>query len=365
MNALKDDLEQIAATPRPAGAPGVSPSAAVRRGRRIRRRRRALAAGGTALAVAAAGGVALAVPDKDGHSGRAPALQPAPAGYGTVLIKQAVFGWVPEGYTNIRIVQGDGDYSVSAGRPGQKAGGITLQLARGAEPEVPRLPGGRPGHRTPAAPVHGRPASWIIKPGADGSDQVPAEFRWQYADQRWAELMIVDRDVATEANVRRIAEAVRFGSSEAAAFPVRIGGVPSGMRVARAWVAGNGDTDIDLAPERGAADRDGLSVSLTPMARGFQLPQQVEKDGQVKPSIQNITIGGSPATYRVVRDPATGADRGEMLMVFGWHGMEVQIDLEGRAYQALKASGGAQGLLGRITYLGADQRKWTTTPLGK
>ncbi|RMI38445.1 hypothetical protein, partial [Actinomadura harenae] len=334
------------------------------------RRRAAAAAGGAALVVAVAG--VSAVPGRDGR--QAQAVQAAPQVYGAVLVKDAVFGWLPSGYTTLRVAQGDDGYTLTAGRPGQKAGGLTLQLTEGAEPPVPNLPGKRPGHTTPTAPVNGRPASWVIKPGADGSEQVPAEFRWRYADRRWAELMIAERGVATEATVRRIAENVRFGAGRAAAFPVRIGGAPSGMRIARAWVGWDGrtpgkgtDVELSLAPRHGTFDGDGLSLSFSPEA--LPAPSwagqggQPGEGGQAGKGAPNAKVGGRLADERPLTDPATG-NQGGTLTVFGWHGFDVRIEARGQAARTLAASGGARGLFERITYLGDDQAKWTTAPLG-
>ncbi|MEV5575622.1 hypothetical protein AB0L06_36765 [Spirillospora sp. NPDC052269] len=370
MNELRERLDEIAATPRPVGAPGVSPSAAREKGRRIRRRRHVAAAAGTALAVAIAG--VLAVPEGDGHRQRATVLA-SPQAYGPVLEKEAVFGWLPSGYTVLRVSRDADGFTATAARPGMQGGGMNLQLTRGAEPAVPNLPGGRPGHRTATAPVRGRPAFWVIKPGADGSDQVPAEFRWQYADGRWAELVVVDKDVATEATVRRIAENVRFGTGQAAAFPVRIGGVPAGMRVARAWIGtspaprgrdtpspGQG-VEFALAPERGTLDGDGFSVSLTPESP--LRPVWVGSNGKGVRVTPNTKVGGRPAFQRIVTDRATGKQV-DMLTVYGWLGYDVQIELRGWSLKALAAQGGSRAVFDRIAYLGDDQAKWTTTPLG-
>ncbi|MFC4910806.1 hypothetical protein [Actinomadura gamaensis] len=366
MNALRDDLEKITATPRPADAPGVSASLAVRRGRRIRHRRQALAAGATVLVVAAGAGVPTLV----GSDGRqAPAVQAARGGYGTVLVKEATFGWLPGGYTTVRTGQGDDGYTLAAGTPKQKAGGLLLQLTRGAEPGIPNLPGGRPGHRTATEPVHGRPAYWVIKPGADGSDQVPADFRWQPADGRWAELVVGDKDVATEATVRRIVDNIRFGGGDAAAaFPLRLGGVPSGMRIARASVTPTSEMDLVLVPAHGTADADGFSVSLAPAQRDVGAPQAGQKvgdgskDAKPKESGPNTRVARYPALYRQYQGSSTGS-RGESVIVYGWHGMDLRIEALGRAFRALEASGGVRGMVGRTAYLGADQRKWTMTPL--
>lgn len=375
MNGLKDGLDEIAATPRPADAPGVSPGAARERGRRIRRRRRAAAAGGTALVVAAVG--AVAVPGRDAPP-KAPVLA-APRSYGAVLVKEAVFGWLPSGYTTTRVGRNDTTYSITAAVPGGKgAGGVTLELTQGPEPAVPKLPGGRAGHLTAAAPVHGRPASWVIKPSGEGSEQVPAEFRWQYADGRWADLAVVDKDVATEATVRRIVENVRFGTGRAAAYPVRIGGVPAGMRVTSTWVGGQAgstgrDVNLVLAPDHGTGDADGLAVSFAP--ESFPTPAGTPggkggardtgpKTVDGKGGAPNGRVGGRLATETPLVDKRTGKRLGVTLTVYGWHGYDVRIELLGRTDRALAANGGARGLFGRIDYLGDDQAKWTTTPLG-
>lgn len=352
MNDLKEELERLAGTPGP--APAVDVAAAVVAGRRARRMRRARRA--TVVAVAAGAVAAVAVvavpppPDRERPDKIAePAAHPSP------LVEKAAFGWLPAGYARTRVAQDNGPgpaYKVHAGRaPGDTSIELTV-TPPGKRPGVPLLPGARKGSLTKAAPVNGRPAYWSIKPGGPGSQQVPAEFRWEYRPNTWARLSINDRAVADVSTVHRIASGVRFGGDEPVAFPMRVSGIPDGLKVTQTWVGTRPEAMITLGTSR--AD-DELMVMLS--AAG-QRPRKLFKP--------NTTVDGHPAfDTRLLRSgPGSGKTPGrQTLWVFGVDGFDVNIVAAGEPLRLLQAKGGLTGLFRRITPLGADPAKWTTTPL--
>lgn len=358
MNDLKERLARIADDPGP--APAVDVAAAVARGRRIRRTRRGTSvavAAGVAVAVA---GVAVLPSSSDERPGRV-AAPSEDVGYPSPLIEKAAFGWLPAGYARTGAGQDDQQrpvFSLSAGR-GRKSRSIELNVfGPGPQPGVARLPGGRKGHLTKAAPVHGRPAYWSIKPGGPGSEQVAAEFRWEYQPKSWALLTVTDRGIADAATVQRIAAGVRFGGQEPMAFPLRVTGVPAGLSFTRVLLSTRPDAQISLAAPGGAGDLM-ISISLSSTRQGF------------KP---NTTIDGHPAldtrlpheggrkTVELPASETTGL-KPQNLWVMGVRGFDINIHASGEPLRRLQATGGLTGLFRRITPLGTDPARWTTTPL--
>lgn len=351
MNDLKDGLERLAATPGP--APAVDVAAAVAKGRRVKRTRRAAVAVLAAGAVAVAAGVAVLQPSQDER----PDKVVEPSKYPNLLTEKAVFGWLPAGFVRTRVTQDGGSrpaYTVNAGRgPGNLSIELTL-LAPGVKPGIPVLPGGRKGRLTKAAPVNGRPAYWSIKPGGPGSDQVGAEFRWEYRPKTWALLAVNDRGIANAATVQRIAAGVRFGGGEPLAFPVRVTGVPGGLEVGRVWAGAGPEAMFALG---GPGKDDELMISVSPASELVR--------NRSKP---NTTIDGHPAYDTGLPHPGptigrVPASKARILRVFGVHGFDIGIDARGEPLRRLEAGGGLTGLFRRVTPLGTDPENWTATPL--
>ncbi|MGP4021792.1 hypothetical protein [Actinomadura sp. 3N407] len=353
MNDLKAELERLARTPGP--APAVDVPAAVAAGRRVRRMRRARKAAVVVVAAGTAAAVSVvAVLPSSSHEER-PDKVVEPSKYPSPLVQKATFGWLPAGYTRTRVAQEGGrspSYEVHAGRgPGSMSIELTV-MPPGERPGIPLLPGARKGKLTKAAPVNGRPAYWSIKPGGPGSQQVPAEFRWEYRPKSWALLSIGDRAVADVATVHRIAAGVRFGGDEPVAFPMRVSGIPDGLKVAQTFVDTRPEAMIRLGSPR---EDDQLTVLLS-----VSRPRYREL---FKP---NTKIDGHPAFD--TRLPHPGLRPGkepnrQTLWVFGVDGFDVNIVAAGEPLRRLQARGGLTGLFRRVTPLGTDPARWTTTPL--
>ncbi|TDC90777.1 hypothetical protein [Actinomadura sp. 7K507] len=352
MNDLKAELERLAGSPGP--PPAVDVAAAVVAGRRIRLMRRARRAAAVVVAAGAAAAVAVVAVLPSSHEERPDKVVEPPA-YPSPLVEEAAFGWLPAGYARTRVTRESGrnpTYEVHAGRgPGGAPIALTV-MPPGKRPGIPLLPGARKGRLTKAAPVNGRPAYWSIKPGGPGSEQVAAEFRWEYRPESWALLSVNDRAVADAATVHRVAAGVKFGGNEPVAFPMRVSGIPDGLKVTQTWVGTRPEAMIALGTSRGD---DQLTVMLSasrPQARKNFKP--------------NTTIDGHPAfdTRLPHPGPRTGkASNRQTLWVFGVDGFDVNIVAAGEPLRRLQASGGVTGLFRRITPLGTDPAEWTTTPL--
>ncbi|WP_030165916.1 hypothetical protein [Spirillospora albida] len=329
MNTIKDELERIAGTAGP--APRVDIAAAAVRGRRIRRIRRTRT--GTAVGAVLAGAVgvgAVVLPGPDTERGAG--IASAAPSYAEPLVAQATFGWLPDGYREslwIRDDQGARTFSVLATRVDSPTVGIELSVHR-AEPGIGRLPGGREGRRTPAAPVNGRPAYWTVKPGERGSEQVPAEFRWEFRPGRWAVLAITDRRPVTSGMVYRIASATRF-ADRPVEFPLHIRGFPAGFTVKRAVLSEKPSVSMYLIPKSGK--QGGLSITLHRPVRGGTF---VPPDGAFKGDTHQGAKGGFLVGFTATGD----------------------------AVPLVKAKGGARGLFDRTTVLPGTPGRWAARPLG-
>ncbi|GGV09810.1 hypothetical protein GCM10010182_31870 [Actinomadura cremea] len=227
----------------------------------------------------------------------------------------------------------------SAGSPGDTRG-------RGSPGAVPR-----------AEPIHGRRADWLIEPGAPGSEQIPAEFRFRYRDA-WAKLQINGKEIADVATVRRIAESVRFDGAEPAKFPVRIENLPQGMGISGARVEdGVARATFTLAGSEGGE----LMITVGPTT---------EASLRNVPSHSNTTLDGHPAfdSHRPHDGPTDGRvppTEAHILNVYNAGGADIRLDARGRRLlEQLEPTGGLTGLYRRITWLGPDESTWTTTPLG-
>jgi hypothetical protein len=349
---LKERLEQIANTPRTGSATGPDVTAAAARGRRVLRARRAGTAAGTALAVGlAAALVGVGLPEGEND---APAVQPlAGAPRATPLMQRADFGWLPHGYKVMSVGRDvDGQFTIGADTQPGKGDKIMLTVVDGKEPGVAKLPGGRPGNRTKAPDVDGHRAFWTIKPGGPGSDQVPAEFRWEPAPGRWALLSIIEPKLANEATIYRIAKSVTFRETPGP-FPFTVRGIPSTLKDCRATInKGNVDVSLWLSPDCSAA---GLEISVTkakPLSTYEKLSVVGKKGVSLKP---NTTIDGHPA-YDRSRD-AAASGKGSFIWVFGVDGYDVRLDASAEVLNELKASGGLVGLFHRMTFLNSGH--WT------
>ncbi|MBE1531450.1 hypothetical protein [Actinomadura algeriensis] len=347
MNELKQRLADLAETPGPDAA--VDAPAAIARGRRVRRRRR-----WTAVLAAAAITAAVTVPAMDAvrPDGPEPARIVEPVKSRPSLVERAAFGWLPEGYvrTSMNVGKGADDQEVftTMAERGSLGKGVTLTVyPPGREPDVqdPRA------KLTKAKPLRGRPADWIAEPGG----ALPPKIRFQYRADAWATLQVNDTALMNVQAIRRIAESIRFEDGRPAKFPVRIAGIPEGLQLAGTGVGRRSGAGFTLRDEHGGM----LQISVDPT-------DPRARDGE------NTTIDGHTAYDSRLPDdepqPIIANPDGKKsyyIVVYEVEGFDIRLSAGGdQLVNLLDESGGLTALFQRITVLGPDESKWTTTPLG-
>jgi hypothetical protein len=239
---------------------------------------------------------------------------------------------------------------VEAGRGGRPALELTVLESR-TEPPIANLPGGKKGRWMKTALINGHIGHWTIVPGGAGSNQVPAELRWEYQPHHWALLSVTDPAVAQEATVLRIAKGVTFGSRGPAAFPFRARGVPSGLKPTQVRVGTGPEASVWLtSPGTPGGD---LGIEVAPARRTRALV--------------NTKIDGHPAFDSRLPHGGPKADRNpseaQRLVVYGVRGFDVTVQATGGPLRRLQASGGLTGLYRRVQLLGDEPVRWTA-PLG-
>ncbi|MBB2743962.1 UNVERIFIED_ORG: hypothetical protein FHR35_003798 [Microbispora rosea subsp. rosea] len=321
---LAAELKALAQAPAPPMALDLSRARETGRRRLLRRRTRTIGAVGL-VGVAVLAAVLAAMP----------LVRPAPEPAAAVtlstgpspLIAHASFGWLPEQIAGVGYQAGPhGDQILARGR-GDYGARITLGLYPGdREPEPGRFADGAEGVAV-SARVHGRPAYWLTHDASDPLNGGDAYLRWQTAGGRWAELHAYYLNVADPQEVLlRVAAGVTVGD-RAVPLPLRIGGLPAGVRVQ--------EVQLWRPPLRGTGAWE-LQVFLS--ANG--LP---------------VTVGVSPAG---------GSPKPRKSTCTSAAGLDVCVQVDGPVPVSLRAIGGPRGLLDRITVLGADEHGWTTDVIG-
>jgi hypothetical protein len=350
-------LAQIANTPRP--RPQIDIPALAAHGRWKLRVRRACAVAGSAAAVGVVVTmVVTGLPRLGAEPGR-PA-SPRPPSVETdpnPLVQRAVFGWLPKGYTPRSFTEdhqnGEHTFKVMASPNGDRGGIVELtDFGVGPEPILGYLSGGRPAQPLRAAPVNGKQAHWIYKPGSGYG----GKLRWQYGPHRWAEISV--QGSANDApTIYRIARSVTFGLAKPTAFPFQVKGLPGDLKI---YLSTAG-------PGLGGGSRDSASVSFAagPYSPNNGLEISVTPAGQMARLLANdpgrkVTVDGHHAVDR--RSTAGGVAR-HTLIILGVKGFDVTVQTSGQTLQRLQATGGIAGLYHRITVLGTAPSRWTTAPL--
>ncbi|WP_316523908.1 hypothetical protein [Kitasatospora brasiliensis] len=321
-------LSALAETPAP--PPALDPSAVIARGRaRLRRRRHALVgavAGSTAAVLA---GVLLLRP-----SGGPPApAVPAPTASSTVaptptadtgpLSSEVRFGWLPTWLAHPAV-----GYANSDGRSVATATTTTEVVNAVPDLKLRLLPGpddsAAPGTHTVAAPpVAGREAHWLV------TDQsgTTIGLRWMTESGRLAELRAtVWLGAKIQDDLLRVAAAARFDRWDVP-FPVRAPGLPADLTLRNAEVhrpAKDSEPPWSAILSYTVGDK-WLSVTAQPDGFG------VFADGRP---------GGGTPVCRV--------DKGVRLCANG----------TAAGIPSVQAVGGLDGLLRRVTVLGADEASW-------
>ncbi|HZE34239.1 MAG TPA: hypothetical protein VE198_22745 [Actinoallomurus sp.] len=351
-------LEQIASTPRQ--RPQIDVPGLAARGRRTLRVRRTCAVAGSAVAMGLLVTLAaIGLPRLDAEPER-PAFPPSPpsgGAYPNPLVQRAVFGWLPKGYTPLSVTEdhqnGEHTFKVTAGLNGGRGSVVELtDFGVGPEPILGYLAGGIPAKPLHAAPVNGKRAHWIYKPGSGYG----GKLRWQYGPHRWAEISVQGAADDT-GTIYQIARSITFGTVKPTAFPFQVEGLPDDLKIylsnAGPGLGGSGySAMVDFAAGAYSMDN-GLEISVTPaglMARRFAADPG-----------RKVTVEGHRALDR--RSTSGGVAR-HTLIVSSVKGFDVTIQASGQTLRRLQATGGVTGLYRRITVLGTAPSRWTTAPLG-
>lgn len=351
-------LAQIANTPRP--RPQIDIPALTARGRRKLRMRRVCVVAGSTAAVGLVVTLAATGLPRLGAAPDRPASPPSQPSVGTdpdPLVQRAVLGWLPTGYTPRSFTEdhqnGEHTFKVMASLNGGRGGIVELtDFGVGPEPILGYLSGGIPAKPLRAAPVNGRQAHWIYKPGSGYG----GKLRWRYGPHRWAEISV--QGSANNAHtIYRIARSVTFGMTKPTAFPFRVKGLPDDLKIYLSTAGpglggGSGDSaSIDFAAGAYSMDN-GLEISVRPA--GLMARQLASDPGH------KVTVDGHRAVDR--RSTSGGVAR-HTLIVLGVNGFDVTVGASGQTLQRLQATGGITGLYHRITVLGTAPSKWTTAPI--
>ncbi|WP_106400310.1 hypothetical protein [Actinocorallia populi] len=360
-------------------APGADLARARDRGRRAIRRRRAarIAAPLTAAAVAVAG-VSLALPDRPETV--APAQTRQQPSRWTVPVS---FGWLPEGFTAALESERDGLYTMVARPSGPEEAPIHLTVYHERSVDRPwEWILEKKDETSPADPVGGRSAYWVT------SRPRLAELHFQYAEDRWAQLVARRGGGASADPAALLGEvAARLDLTERpVALPFEITGLPADF-----WVL-DGDITDPHDPARRKVSlslRSGLRIEIVP---GWTRDEPAP----------NTTVAGLPAYHFAGSGTRLEAVSGrrdeapvdwqrldrrqerlvgsERLCVYGFQGHDVCLSTEAQvpidptvdidvvtpgpdwASELLKASGGLSGLLRRMTLIDGPVAKWSTAP---
>nr|WP_062335092.1 hypothetical protein [Herbidospora sakaeratensis] len=223
------------------------------------------------------------------------------------LLAHAAFGWLPDSVIGVSHTVGAHGDQVMARAGGEW--GMRLWLRMYEADDDPPLEDGRTA--LPAPPVNGRRAYWITEDPRDPLNGGDAFLRWRVPDGRWAELHGYYMEEADQGAVLlRVAADVTIGTRPVP-LPLRIEGLPAGLDVTEVHFWRPGFTDDE-------------TWELAMFYAG--------------PDGASVTIQVSPLTMPGGRCRAAA-------------GLTVCVDAKGVD---------PDGLLRRITLLGADERRWTT-----
>jgi hypothetical protein len=360
---------------------------AIRKGRRIRRWRLAIA-GGSTLAVAAVAAVLattlagpgappVPVPGTGGTGGHATVAStgPGPGRSGAALatpphafnplVPYASFGWLPPGYTTAwaGAVPGTTADSTYLTAGDSKGGFLELWVtAPGACTDSRSVlncnygnygSSGQTPLTDPAPAVDGRQAYWGRS----------CRVVWQYAPDAWAILAASCRTAfrpppSIRPEMVKVAAGVSYGPTTPLLFPFWTGAKPPGWRVSGSYLM-----EPPGAPEAKsllygpAADPSAVEIDVTPASGGggcaFEFIQ-----GQSR----YVTVDGTRATLRTLsgkgwQQLCVGDVNGFMILV------SLDITIQGAAVPGEAALGGALGIAKAIHILGTAPSGWTINPL--
>ena len=129
--------------------------------------------------------------------------------------------------------------------------------------------------------------------------------------------------------------------------------MPDGLKPAQVSLGRGPDAEFRLTSSgQGGGD---LLIAVTPASRRAPERTNTKVDGH--PAFDSRLAHPGPKTGR---NPADA----QRLVVYGAHGFDVTVQATGGPLRTLQAAGGLTGLYRRVTPLGGDPARWTTSPLG-
>jgi hypothetical protein len=346
-------------------------------GGRRQRRRWAVTAAGSGLAIVLAAGAFVAAtvsvnsrattppqarPTATGTAaGRTPAMPGAAPSQFNPLTPYAEFGWLPGGYTvgsqgagpesttrSVQMVAATANGSRQIQLMADAAGACTGSARTSLTCPFPDQSALEIRAFRAAPAVNGRSAYWAQTLNGDA-------LVWQYAPDAWASLNVwgplalQGADTSERAMLRRIAAGVRYGADPPVSYPFWIR-LPAGWTVGDAlYQHGPGDTWFGAGFQAGPANNPlGADLVAGPGTAA----------GECK-GTPNTTLDGAPAT---LQEPG-GADAAyQDVCAADVHGLHVYValDLNKLGGQPL-LPGGALGLARELHLLGT--KVWTTKPV--
>jgi hypothetical protein len=346
-------------------------------GGRRQRRRWAMAAAGSGLAIVVAAGAFVAAAGSVSSrattapqtrptttaTGRTPAMPYSAPSQFNPLTPYAEFGWLPGGYTvgtqgagpesttrSVQMVAATANGSRQIQLMVDATGACTGSALTSLTCPFPDQSALRIRAFRPAPAVNGRSAYWAQTPNGDA-------LVWQYAPDAWASLNVwgplalQGADTSERAMLRRIAVHVRYGADTPVAVPFWIR-LPAGWTVGDAlFEPGPGGTWLGIGFQAGpSAGPLGADLVAGPGT----------SPGECK-GTPNTTLDGAPA---VLQEPG-GADAVyQDVCAVDVHGLHVYValDLNKPDGQPL-LRGGALGLARDLHLLGDRVADWTTHPV--
>jgi len=347
--------------------------------RRLRIRRAGVPAASFAVVIAvgalfAGGVVPTSPPAAAGHSPEAHPRSPqhatgpeAPASFNPLAI-YATFGWLPPGFSvvNPPTAQTATQSFADVNGPSGRSIALTVFAARQCSLTGPfwfppkgtfrfTVGGEHRRHLHSRRYPRGLHCAWgpqslpnpILPAGhlADGHPAYlmldeyghPTALAWQYARDGWA---VAQWSGPRPAQIREVADRVRYRSNLHLRFPFRLAGIPASWKVAGAG------SQVEAGKLRG------YLLYLGPR----QDPEAITVLVEYPYPNGCVNIGGK--TQSVSFDGAPGVTRtaGQEACFGNLHGMYVYVSSD--------QVGGALGLLRHMQVLGPDPANWTTQPLG-
>lgn len=354
-DTLHRELDDLAAADAPDRE--IDVARAIREGRGRLHRRRLVAYGTVAAAVAATAVLSVLPAGGSGAKPAPAATTTAPAvHYPDPLVPEASFGWLPPGFSAV-------DYTSQGNRTEIRAdgpvpdGGASQPIIRlrsypaGTTPSVgrPFYPGGPRMTRVDAPPVDGRPAYWVGK-GAT-APWGPAgswTLRWQGANGQWAELSTDGMSsLSTQQILHRVAEGATVGAKPVP-LPYRISGLPAGLKPSEPELMQGGGILL--------GDDTPWSTRVTFMVDGKQILTVISPVAK-KPKPGSTPTSGPGALNTNARRSAT-----PKLTCVEAHGLSACTESY-YGFDAYRSVGGPEAWLKHFTLLGTDRANWTTQVL--